>query len=122
MKRQMFAMGGPVRMQQGGLAGISRSLQGANESLGNAQQQLQIALGSNGGMGSPMGGIMGLQTPQQRRNPPAFSDMVGNPMGTIGAIQNQLAAPNEVASPIGMAEGGAALTIEECLFLKWKKC
>ena len=34
--------------------------------------------------------------------------MVGNPMGTIGAIQNQLAAPNEVASPIGMEEGGAA--------------
>ena len=75
MKRQMFAMGGPVRMQQGGLAGISRSLQGANESLGNAQQQLQIALGSNGGMGSPMGGIMGLQAPttKNRNLPPAFS-------------------------------------------------
>ena len=108
MKRQMFARGGPVRMQQGGLAGISSSLQNANQSLGTAQQQLQQAIGGNGGMGSPMGGIMGLQAPQQRRSPPAFSDMVGNPMARIGAIQNQLAAPNEVASPVGMAEGGAA--------------
>ena len=108
MKRQMFAMGGPVRMQQGGLAGISRSLQGANESLGNAQQQLQIALGSNGGMGSPMGGIMGLQAPQQRGLPSGFADMVGNPMGKIGAIQNRLQAPDQVAAPIGMEEGGAA--------------
>ena len=102
MKRQMFARGGPVRMQQGGLAGISRSLQGANESLGNAQQQLQVALGSNGGMGSPMGGIMGLQAPQQRGLPSGFADMVGNPMGKIGAIQEQ------VAPPVGMEKGGAA--------------
>ena len=90
MKRQMFAMGGPVRMQQGGLAGISRSLQGANESLGNAQQQLQIALGSNGGMGSPMGGIMGLQAPQQRGTPPAFSDMVGNQWAKLARYKNSL--------------------------------
>ena len=115
MKRQMFAMGGPVRMQQGGLAGISRSLQGANESLGNAQQQLQIALGSNGGMGSPMGGIMGLQAPQQRRSPPAFSDMVGNPMGKIGAIQEQ------IAPPVGMEKGGAAPTLQPQEFFDFRR-
>ena len=47
----MFAMGGPVRMQQGGLAGISSSLQNANRSLGSAQQQLQQAIGGGVGMG-----------------------------------------------------------------------
>ena len=108
MKRQMFAMGGPVRMQQGGLAGISSSLQNANRSLGSAQQQLQQAIGGGGGMDSPIGGIMGLQRPQQRGLPAGFSDMVGDPMRTIGAIQNRLQAPDQVAAPIGMKEGGSA--------------
>ena len=67
MQRQMFARGGPVRMQQGGLASISNSLQTANQSLGTAQQQLQQAIGGGGGgMPSPLGGIMGAM-PSQRR-------------------------------------------------------
>lgn len=103
MKRQMFARGGPVRMQQGGLAGISSSLQNANQSLGTAQQQLQQAIGGNGGMGSPMGGIMGIPNrPRPMFGDQTMAEVVGNPMGKIGAIQRQLAAP------VGMAEGGAA--------------
>ena len=110
MKRQMFARGGPVRMQQGGLAGISSSLQNANRSLGSAQQQLQQAIGGGGVMPSPLGGIMGAM-PQQRRpmiGDKTMAEVVGNPMGTIGAIQNRLATPDQVAAPIGMKEGGAA--------------
>ena len=104
MQRQMFARGGPVRMQQGGLASISSSLQNANQSLGSAQQQLQQAIGGNGGMPSPLGGIMGAMAPQRR---PMFGDktmaeVVGNPMGTIGAIQRT------IGEPVGMAAGGAA--------------
>ena len=106
----MFAMGGPVRMQQGGLAGISSSLQNANRSLGSAQQQLQQAIGGGGGMPSSLGGIMGAM-PQQRRpmlGDQTVAEVVGNPMGTIGAIQNRLQAPDQVAAPIGMKEGGSA--------------
>ena len=82
MQRQMFARGGPVRMQQGGLASISSSLQNANQSLGSAQQQLQQAIGGGGAMPSPLGGIMGAMAPQRR---PMFGDktmaeVVGNPM------------------------------------------
>lgn len=103
MQRQMFARGGPVRMQQGGLASISSSLQNANQSLGSAQQQLQQAIGG-GAMPSPLGGIMGAMAPQRR---PMFGDktmaeVVGNPMGTIGAIQRT------IGEPVGMAAGGAA--------------
>jgi len=109
MKRQMFAMGGPVRMQQGGLAGISSSLQNANRSLGSAQQQLQQAIGGGGGMGSPMGGIMGIPNrPRPMLGDQTMAEVVGNPMGTIGAIQNRLRAPDQVAAPIGMEKGGAA--------------
>ena len=91
-------------MQQGGLASISSSLQNANQSLGSAQQQLQQAIGGNGGMPSPLGGIMGAMAPQRR---PMFGDktmaeVVGNPMGTIGAIQRT------IGEPVGMAAGGAA--------------
>jgi hypothetical protein len=104
MQRQMFARGGPVRMQQGGLASISSSLQNANQSLGSAQQQLQQAIGGGGAMPSPLGGIMGAMAPQRR---PMFGDktmaeVVGNPMGTIGAIQRT------IGEPVGMAAGGAA--------------
>ena len=77
MQRQMFAKGGPVRMQQGGLAGISNSLQNANRSLGTAQQQLQKALG--GGMG---------QFPAERRGtfPGLQTSPMQNPMTTLGAL------------------------------------
>ena len=104
MQRQMFARGGPVRMQQGGLASISSSLQNANQSLGSAQQQLQQAIGGGGAMPSPLGGIMGAM-PQQRRpmlGDQTMAEVVGNPMGTIGAIQRTIGAP------VGMAAGGAA--------------
>jgi hypothetical protein len=105
MQRQMFARGGPVRMQQGGLASISNSLQTANQSLGTAQQQLQQAIGGGGGgMPSPLGGIMGAM-PSQRRpmlGDKTMAEVVGNPMGTIGAIQRT------IGEPVGMKEGGAA--------------
>ena len=91
-------------MQQGGLASISSSLQNANQSLGSAQQQLQQAIGGNGGMSSPLGGIMGAM-PSPRRpmlGDKTMAEVVGNPMGTIGAIQRTIGAP------VGMAAGGAA--------------
>jgi len=91
-------------MQQGGLASISSSLQNANQSLGSAQQQLQQAIGGNSGMPSPLGGIMGAM-PSPRRpmlGDKTMAEVVGNPMGTIGAIQRTIGAP------VGMAAGGAA--------------
>ena len=45
MKRQMFAKGGPVRMQGGGLAGIQSSLTAADTAMDRAKSMIGNALG-----------------------------------------------------------------------------
>ena len=103
MKRQMFAKGGPVRMQGGGLAGIQSSLTAADTAMDRAKSMIGNALGG------------------QMAGAPTFG--VATPAPNMGGISS-LAPKTDQESPLGMfrapfelafqnraqgfAEGGAA--------------
>ena len=113
MQRQMFARGGPVRMQGGGLAGVQSSLTAADGAMDRAKSMIGNALGGQmagapqmPSMGGSMGGLLGglsagiasLGSIQNRR-PPGLTPRP-NPFQASFEERPRMA--------MGYAEGGAA--------------